>query len=381
MKTRKVSNQYGAVKPQRSLSRSKQKNTLIVSKTNNYVFARSLINAVHESIIILDSTLTIQAANSSFFKTFKLTRDDIMQHNLSEFTKRNPKVKTLIRRLEKLNATHSEFKEFELKYNFSADGERVLLFNAKHIIFDHQQSDFILVSVEDITRRKLIEQQKDDFVGYVTHELKTPLTSLSAFIQILQGYHEKTHDKKSQFLIAKVAGQVERLTTLLSSFNTVYKAQHGVLQPNKSLVNLTALVTEAVETFQYTTATHTITIEGGITKEIIADRERIRQVIVNLLINAIKYSPNADAIIVKLAETEKVVTVSVEDFGLGIPKSQQEQVFERFFRVKAKEKYNIKGLGLGLYITREIISAHKGKLWVDSLEGHGSTFSFSLPAK
>lgn len=381
MKTRTVSTKDGAVTQQRPVRRNKRTTKLIVSKTNNYVFAGALMDAVHEPILILDKDLTVQAANSALFRTFKITPAEIMQRNLDDFILRNPQMKRLIRRLHKLNTARTQFKEFELKYNFLKIGERIMLINARHIIFDNEQSDFTLLTLEDITKRRIIEQQKDDFVGYVTHELKTPLTSLSAFIQILQGYHEKTQDKKSQFLVAKVAGQVERLTSLLSSFNSVYKAQNGVLQLNKIRFNLSALVTETVETFQYTTATHTITIEGSLNKEVNADRERIRQVIVNLLINAIKYSPTSDTIIVRLQEAAKEVTVSVEDFGLGIPKSQQEHIFERFFRVKNKEKYNVKGLGLGLYITKEIMAAHEGKLWVESIEGKGSTFSFSLPIK
>ncbi|MGI8420566.1 MAG: ATP-binding protein [Candidatus Levyibacteriota bacterium] len=354
---------------------------VVVSNTNNYVFAGALIDAIHEPIIILDKELTIQAANSALFQTFKVTPQGTMQRNIADLGIKNSQMRKLTNRLQKLATTETSFKEFELTYKFTKVGERIMRINAKRIIFDQKQSDFLLLSIEDITQRKIIEQQKDDFVGYVTHELKTPLTSLAAFVQILQGYHEKTRDKKSQFLLAKVAGQIERLTKLLSSFNHVYKAQNGMLELKNTPFSLTDLVKETVETFQYTTSTHIITIEGTVTSLIKADKERIRQVIVNLLINAIKYSPTADVIIVKLDENPQEVTISVQDFGIGIPKSQQDHIFERFFRVKAKEKYNIKGLGLGLYITREIIKAHGGKLAVESVEGKGSTFSFSLPVK
>lgn len=365
---------------QPKLHRATNEKKPIVTNTNNYVFASALIDAVHEPILILDKDLTIQAANSAFFKTFKLTSQELMQRNLKSFIPRNPQLKRLSNRLQKMHTTKT-FREFEIRYSFTKIGERILLINAKQINFNSEQSDLILLSIEDVTQRKLIEQQKDDFVGYVTHELKTPLTSLSAFIQILQGYHQKKTDKRSQFLVSKVASQVERLTHLLTSFNNVYKAQNGMLKINKTQFDLNELVTDTVETFQYTTATHMITIEGSIKKQIRGDKERIRQVLVNLLINAIKYSPHADMILVKLKDESKKVVVSVEDFGLGIPQSQQTHIFERFFRVKSKEKYNVKGLGLGLYITREIVNAHDGKLWVESTEGKGSTFSFSLPVK
>jgi PAS domain S-box-containing protein len=381
MKSKLLSKRTTTQREQKKERRLKNIGKLIATNTNNYVFAGALIDAIHEPILILDQDLTIQAANRAFFQTFKVASQETMQRNIANLGEHNLQIRKLIRRLRKLNNTESSFKEFELIYSFAKIGERVLLINAKRIIFDNKESEFILLSIEDVTQRKLMEQQKDDFVGYVTHELKMPLTSLSAFIQILQGYHEKTGDKKSQFLLAKVASQTDRLTKLLSSFSHVYKAQHNMLDLKKTRFNLADLVKEEVELFQYTTTTHTLTIEGTLTKSIKADKERIRQVLANLLINAIKYSPEADTIIVRLEQLPKAVTVSVQDFGIGIPKMQQEHIFERFFRVKAKEKYNMKGLGLGLYITREIIKAHGGKLGVDSSEGKGSTFSFSLPIK
>ena len=341
----------------------------------------AIIDAIHEPVLILNKDLLVQSANKAFFKKFKTTYKRTYETNLADLVSRSPQIKKLIRRLRKLSKHNASFKEVEVTYPFRNMGERTLLINAKRIIYDKKESDFILLSIEDITQRKIIERQKDDFVGYVTHELKTPLTSLSAFIQLLQGYHTKTGDKKSQFLLAKVAGQLDRLTNLLSSFNQVYKSQTGMLELHKETIDLYELARETVEMFQYTTATHTISIEGNITKPITVDKERIRQVIINLLINAIKYSPDADAIIVKFHEGPKHVIVSVQDFGPGIPKAAQTKIFERFFRMKDNQKYNVKGLGLGLYIASEIVKAHKGKLWVESEEGKGATFSFSLPIK
>lgn len=347
---------------------------------NNYAYATAIIDALHEPILILDYALTIQSANNAFYKTFKIAPEDALHHSLFDFKEKSDEIKMLIQRLEKLSKSNTSFKEFEITHQFETVGERTLLINAKKLVFANRMTNFILLGIEDITQRKLVERQKDDFVGYVTHELKTPITSISVFIQLLQGYHEKTGDKKSQFLLAKVAGQLDRLTKLLNSFTYVYKAQTGMLELQKEKIDLYEIIKETVETFQYTTTTHTISIDGNITKPILADKERIRQVVINLLINAIKYSPNADTILVKFREEPKNIIVSVEDFGPGIPKDAQTRIFERFFRVRqGNHNYSVKGLGLGLYIALEIIKAHKGKLWVDSTEGKGSTFSFALP--
>jgi len=352
------------------------------TKTDQELYIDTIIDAIHEPVLILDKELTIQSANNAFFHKFKANKKKTVGTNLTALNKRAPKIKILIKRLQKISKKNASFKELELTFPFRKIGERTMLINAKRIAYENKKFDFILLSIEDVTQRKLIEQQKDDFVGYVTHELKTPITSLSAFLQLLQGYHAKTGDKKSQFLLAKAAGQLESLTKLLNSFTHVYKAQTGMLVLQKEKVDLYELVREIVEMFQYTTTTHTISIDGTITKPIPADKERIRQVIVNLLINAIKYSPDADTIVVKLCEEPKRVVVSVQDFGPGIPKEAQARIFERFFRISDKnQNYNVKGIGLGLYIAMEIVKAHKGKLLVESDIEKGATFSFSLPTK
>ena len=344
-----------------------------------YTYAEAIVEAIHEPILILDKALTILSANNAFFKTFKVNKKKTLGRNLVSLIERNPRIEILIKRLKHLTKQNTSFEEFEITYLFTNLGKRTLLMNAKRIFLGKQATDFILLGIEDITKRRQMEQQKDDFIGYVTHELKTPITTISAFLQILQGYHDKTGDKKSQFLLSKMGSQMERLTNLLNSFANVYKAQTGKLELKKSKVDLNKLIHEVVEAFQYTTSTHDLIVQGRITKPLRADKERIHEVLTNLIINAIKYSANADKVLIKLSETDKTVTVSVKDFGLGISSDEQQKVFERFFRVKGKKEHNIEGLGLGLYLVSEIIKLHKGRIWVESTPGEGSTFSFSLP--
>jgi signal transduction histidine kinase len=348
---------------------------------NSYLYAHAIIDAINEPILVLDTKLTIQSANAAYYTTFQTTPKITLQQNINSLTQRNPQIGELITQLNELHQKHREFKEFELTYHFKNAGTRVMLINAQGITLDQKTTELIMIRIEDITQRKRIEQQKDDFVGYVTHELKTPITSLSAFVQILQGHHNKTGDKKSQFLLAKIADQTERITKLLNTFQNVYKARTGMIELNRESFDFLTLLQEAITTIEYTTTTHVIQLNGTCTKKIRADKERIRQVIINLIMNAIKYSPNAHTITITINEQPKQLIVAIQDFGLGIPKNQQKHIFDRFFRVKAKEDYHVKGLGLGLYITQEIIQAHGGKIWVESEEDKGSTFSFSLPRR
>ncbi len=352
-----------------------------IDKIDPYAYVEAIVEAVHEPILILDKSLTIRSANKTFFKSFKLAKKQTLGANLAEVAAQDHEVKSLVAKLQALSNDNTSFEEVEVSYTFEKIGTRTLVLNAKRILLGKFATEFILLEIEDITKRRLIEQQKDDFIGYVTHELKTPITTVTAFIQIMQGYHAKTGDKKSQFLLAKVANQMERLTGLLNSFANVYKAQTGKIEIYKQQVNINKLVHEVVEAFQYTTTTHDLHIKGEIKRDIQADKERIHEVLINLIINAIKYSPNANKVIIKLVEKPKEIIINVKDFGFGISKEEQKKVFERFFRVKGKAENQIEGLGLGLYLVSEIIKQHGGKIWVKSTFGKGSTFSFSLPIK
>lgn len=339
----------------------------------------AIINAIHEPVLILTKTLIIQSANKAFSHTFRTRKNTILGMSLHDLVKEKPQLELLVNQLHLLSAKKTSFEELELTIPFKKLGTRTLLINAKQISSGNKQPDIFLLGIEDVTQRRLIERQKDDFVGYVTHELKTPITSLSTYLQILQAYHKNTGDKKSQEFLAKASGELDRLTNLLNSFSQVYKAQTGMLELHKEKIDLYELVKETVDTVQYTTNTHTITIDGNITKPIVADKERIRQVLINLLINAIKYSPDSPSVHVTFKEEPQKVIVSIQDYGLGIPQAAQARIFDRFFRVKDTYQSSVKGLGLGLYIAMEIVKAHHGKIKVESAEGKGATFSFSLP--
>ncbi len=347
----------------------------------HYAYAEAIVSTLDHPIVILDKSLQVKSASNAFFKLFKYHKKEVYGKSIFDFNINNievPKVKQL---LKDVLAKNIPLKEVEFTHKFERVGEKTLLLSAKRITLEGHKTKLLLLALEDISARKVIEAQKDDFIGYVTHELKTPLTSLSMFLQILTGYHSKTKDKKSQFLLQKASVQIDRLTKLLNSFAHVYKAQTGKLELHKEKIDMNRLVSDVIETFEYTQNTHQLIHTGSTDKPIMADREKIHEVLVNLLTNAIKYSPNSDKIIVKLEEEKTRIIVSVQDFGLGIENNEKEKVFERFFRVNDRNKTNINGLGLGLYLAQEIVKAHKGKLWVESIKGAGSTFFLSLPKR
>ncbi len=242
-----------------------------------------------------------------------------------------------------------------------------------------QNVDFVGAVVIEITDRKKLEQQKDEFIAVASHELRTPVTSIKAYTQLLQKLFRKKGDLQSVELLTKMDGQINKLINLIADLLDVSKMQAGKLQLRLNDFNFNELVSEIVDEIQQTTTYHTIRTELTEGTMVYADRDRIEQVLTNLLTNAVKYSPQADTIIVKTHVEKETITLSVQDFGLGIPKEKQAKVFERFYRVEGRTETIYPGLGLGLYISSEIISRHGGTIWVESGEGKGSTFCFTLP--
>jgi signal transduction histidine kinase len=224
-----------------------------------------------------------------------------------------------------------------------------------------------------------LSKQKDDFIAMASHELKTPVTSIKLYIQLLHRKFQKLRDEKSAESIAKMDGQINKLITLINDLLDVSKVEEGKLQFNITSFNLNELVAEIVEEMQRTTK-HKILVSQVDVQNVSGDRDRIGQVLTNFISNAIKYSPNADKIEVTIAKGPEGTVVSVRDFGIGLSKKEAEKVFERFYRATEKSD-NYPGLGLGLYIASEIIKRHKGRIWADSRKGKGSTFFFSLPSK
>ncbi|MBC7400435.1 MAG: PAS domain S-box protein [Mucilaginibacter sp.] len=231
----------------------------------------------------------------------------------------------------------------------------------------------------DIDEQKILQRQKDDFLGIASHELKTPVTSIKAYAQVLGAMLTKEGETKKAEMVLRMDAQVNRLTNLIGDLLDVTKINSGKLQFNKTWFDFNKAISETVEDLQHTTNKHKLIKEFTETGKIFSDKDRISQVITNLITNAIKYSPYADQIIIKTAMHDGQVIVSVKDFGIGIPADKAEMVFEQFNRVSGDKQHTFPGLGLGLYISSEIVKREGGKMWVNSVEGKGSDFCFSLP--
>jgi len=220
---------------------------------------------------------------------------------------------------------------------------------------------------------------RDEFISLASHELKTPITSLKIYAQSLGGQFAKRSDVFRQEYFLKMDQQIDRLALLVNDLLNVSKIQHGKLEFDRKPVDLNSIVKDTVDMLQTTDIKHKILVKGEIKKAVYADPYRIYQVLTNLLTNATKYSPEADKVVIRLTARKDFVQVTVQDFGIGISASEQKKIFRQFYRVSDPKERKFPGLGMGLYITHEIIKRHGGKMCVKSIKGKGSQFSFTLP--
>jgi len=246
--------------------------------------------------------------------------------------------------------------------------------------FDHEDQPIRFVgSALDITEQKENELRKNDFIGMVSHELKTPLTSLKAYVQVLNHKAQKGEDSFEKNALAKADLQIKKMGDLINGFLNISRLESGKLTLNRQNFDLDELLTDIIDDINITMDTHEIRFTPWPPVTVYADKDKIGSVLTNLLNNAIKYSLKGKVIHVTCEMLENGPQVSVRDEGLGIKPQDIAYIFDRYFRVEGKHMAHISGFGIGLYLSAEIIKQHQGKIWVESELGKGSTFYFSLP--
>lgn len=258
----------------------------------------------------------------------------------------------------------------------------ILLLKVKTFYRIYEQSRKLIeiqkTLLEEIETRKRAERKKDEFISIASHELKTPLTSVKGYVQLLQRSIDKGDIPTVKRHLQKAQVQLEKLNDLIADLLDISKIESGKLKFNKKYFDINLLLDNIVEIIQQSNPDFKIIKRGEVTKEVFADEMRIEQVIINFLTNAIKYSPGTSEVQINVALENDEVTVAVRDFGIGIAPEQQQNVFDKFYRVE-ETAIHFQGLGIGLYISSEIIKRHQGVVGVNSIFGEGSEFYFRIP--
>lgn len=285
--------------------------------------------------------------------------------------------------LEQWNNKLTEEKSLELEVRIKrldSDEYRSHLVKIVPIKEDNVISKWI-GTFTDIEDQKQIERKKDEFLTIASHELKTPLTSIRAYIQLLDRNLNSTENIHTKKYVEKAQLQVTKLNDLIAQLLDVSKIENGKVKLNIKPFNIKNLIESSCDIIDQTHEGGKITIIGNDEPlEVYADEARIEQVFINYLTNAFKYSPENKKIIIERENTDNTLTIKVRDNGIGIPLEKQERIFSKFYRVE-ESSFKFQGLGIGLYISAEIIKKHEGKFGVTSSYGNGSEFYFTIPIK
>lgn len=257
--------------------------------------------------------------------------------------------------------------------------ERWINITARLLLDENNKPVRMLGICSDITESKIQQLHKNDFIALASHELKTPLTSIKAYIQLLRMDRNCSDMAAVKDLAFRAEHQVNKMTRLIYSFMDIFKIQSGHLDLTIAPFSLDETITEIAADFQSRMTSHTIIFKPGVSVPLTGDKARIGQVLENLISNAIKYSPLHQSVEISSWTTANEALVSVRDYGIGIDPKNQEKVFENFYRAADEKAINASGFGIGLYISADILKKHGGEIWVDSEAGRGSVFYISLP--
>jgi len=350
------------------------------SLEENEGYLQGIVETIRESLLILDSELKIIDANQNFCTFFKQKKAEIIGKELFSLNEGQWNLPELKELLINVLPHNNPFEGFEFEEVFPNIGKKILVLNARQMRLRGRFQERILLAIEDITERKVLEYRKEDFINIASHEMKTPLTSIKGNLQMLQKIANTKNDMVHMKRLETATRSVQRLENLIYDLLDASKMQSGKVSFNFEKCGVSQLILESVEVIKPDAPDHQFSLTGNLDQIIEVDIGRLEQVVINLLSNAVKYSPKNSEINVHVSSIPGFCKISVKDIGFGIKTQDHKRIFERFFRAEdTTEKFP--GVGVGLYVCDYIIKEHQGSIWVDSESGHGSTFSFTIPIK
>ncbi|UCC96807.1 MAG: PAS domain S-box protein [Phycisphaerales bacterium] len=361
-------NQIKDLRIQIQLSQKREKNT------------EAIIYSIRDAVIVIDEYDKLLMANEAAGRLFDFDVRRSQHRPLSELIGRDRSQFAEFLSHSRKSRNQATRREIE----FSEQGERRVHDCIVSCVYDQNQQVCGVVAVlHDITREKQIQQMKNDFVSHVSHELKTPLASITAYSEMLVDGEADDESTRREFC-SVIQNQAQRLNRLIEDILNTSRIESGLIKVNKELVSLTMLIEEQLQMIRSYAEEKSIQVVGQkpiVFDRVYVDRDMMSQVIVNLLSNAVKYTSSGGSVKIETAvdEVASLVRVTVVDTGVGIPEDEIGHVFDKFYRVGANKK-QAKGTGLGLNLVKEIVEkVHDGRVFVTSQVGVGSTFGFELP--
>lgn len=334
----------------------------------------SVVENMSEGVIATDSKGEITLVNEAAGRLFNRNPNAMISKNVLNILQLEDKIEN-IEELQEAGSLILDFSDdeqiFFVRANFSA-------------IYDenHENISGYITVLSDVTEEEKIEQERREFVSNVSHELRTPLTTLSSYIEALNDGAWRDSELAPKFLKV-IQNETERMIRMVNSLLQLSRVDSKELALHRETVEFTTFFLEIIERFEMNVKEEqSITFERVIPDEsyyVWIDRDRMTQVIDNIISNAIKYSPNGGKITFKIEKRIRQIVISVKDEGIGIEYDQLDKIFDRFYRVDKARTRELGGTGLGLAITRELVEAHYGRIWANSRVGEGTTIYFTLP--
>jgi len=338
-----------------------------------------VIESVYAGIVMVHTNGRIMQMNSSARTMLGVDPNERLAGDYAT-TIKHESVQTVLKTA--LDESTEIQEEISLPAPGDEDEERIYQVQTAMVRGEDQAVIGVVAIFNDITEIRSIERMKTAFVSTVSHELRTPLTSIKGFISTLIQDAEGFYDKDTVHEFYTIIDQeCDRLTRLISDLLNVSRIEAGrALDLNPRPVQLSELVDKVVAAQKSYTSKHEFAIDmEPDLPVIVADMDKVDQILTNLTSNAVKYSPNGGIITVSGRKSDGMVRLSVTDQGTGIPKEHLDRIFDRFHRVDNRDTRKVGGTGIGLYLVKHLVEAHGGKIWVESEVGKGSSFIFELP--
>jgi len=347
-----------------------------IVRLNN--FNENILGSIEDGVIVLDKDLKILKANRSFTQIFDFFGDTLEDIDFRTF------IRSFDHKSELLNLiTHtldSRLKISKIQLDIDTDGSDKRTFDISCSMLDEvEEQSRVLLIFHDITHQKQFEKQREDILNFVAHEFRNPLTNVILNLQLLDDMAKEKGVKEFNTFIERASNNGQRLKKLINGLYETTKLISGNIEPECAFFDFEEMIDEAIQSTMQVYFDCNIEKKGNAKVTLFADRDKLLQVVTNYLTNAIKYTDGKKDIEVELILQDDIVVTVVKDHGRGIPSKDLPYIFSRFFR--ADKTKGIEGLGLGLFLSQQIIAAHDGHTWVESVEGKGSSFYFSLPTK
>jgi PAS domain S-box-containing protein len=333
---------------------------------------KSIFNTSLDAIVILDDDRLIRNANPAACELFTFAKKDLLQ---KDFLHLIPDAyhKTFYSRWQKLQMTGNDRDEVEV---VCGDGSvKIVEYTSKYQFMPHRN----LYIFRDVTEQKEEINRREHLLGIASHELRTPLASIKAYVDLIKRQNRGNENEKITEYLEKIDIKADAVAMLVNDLLDMARIREGRLEFFYEMFDFDEFISEIIRDISMTTKTHTIVKKGVANTDVVADRNRLAQVVINIIKNAIKYSEVGSEVIVRVLDKTKSVSVSVQDYGIGVPEKDQQYIFNLFYRGKMQGEKKVEGLGVGLYLSNKIIQMHGGRITLESIVGEGSTFTITIP--